>query len=134
MWTCTRCGRVFGRTGQQHSCKNVPLEVHFVGKELARKLLDCLVERIRDRVGECKIVSIPCCVHLYGTYDFLAALPKKDSLEVRIALDRKLDNPRLKVCVPMSTKVFKNCFEIRKKEDIDDEFLGWLGEAYHLKG
>lgn len=133
MWTCPKCGRVFKRTGQQHSCQRVSLDRHFAGKEKARELFEFLVVRIEAEVGKCKVVSIPCCIHLFGTYDFLAALPKKDRLEIRFALDRKIESPRLKVCVPMSAKVYKNCFDVSRKEEIDEEFLGWLAQSYYLK-
>jgi len=133
MWTCSKCGRIFKRAKQPHSCKKVSLEKHFENKEKAKKLFDFLVEEINSRVGKCKIISIPCCVHLFGRYDFLAVLPKKDRLEIRFALGRKLDSPRLKVCVPISAKVFKNCFDIFSEKEIDKEFIGWLRKSYCLK-
>ena len=133
MWTCQNCNRIFEKENQPHSCKKVPLKDHFRNKDKAKKLFDYLVERIKTETGKCKIISIPCCVHLFGKYDFLAALPKKDKLEVRFALDRKLTSPRLKTCVQMSAKVFKNCFDINKKEEINDEFVKWLKESYLLK-
>jgi hypothetical protein len=133
MWTCPECGRIFEKEKQPHSCKNVPLEKHFRNKDKAKELFDYLVERVNMEIGKCKIISIPCCVHLFGKYDFLAVLPKKDRLEIRFALDRKLDSPRLKQCVPMSTKVIKNCIDITVIEEINDEVVQWLGEAYHLK-
>lgn len=64
---------------------------------------------------------------------FLAALPKKDGLEVRFALDRKLNSSRLKQCVPLSSKVFKNCFDINSKEELDNDFIDWLKQSYYLK-
>ncbi|MFH1535596.1 MAG: DUF5655 domain-containing protein [Patescibacteria group bacterium] len=133
MWTCPKCSRIFKSKNQPHSCKKIPLEKHFEGKEKAKELFGFLVEQIDSKIGKCKIVSIPCCVHLFGKYDFLAALPKKDRLEIRIALDRKLDSSRLKVSVPLSSKSFKNCFDVSSKEEIDKEFIGWLKESYHLK-
>lgn len=133
MWTCPKCGRIFKSINKPHSCKKVPLEKHFKGREKARELFDVLIEKINGNVGKTKIISIPCCIHLYGKYDFLAALPKKDRLEIRFALDRKLNSSRLKVCVSMSAKVFKNCFDIYSKEEIDKEFIGWLKQSYYLK-
>jgi len=133
MWTCKKCGRIFKKAKQPHSCRKVPLEQHFKNKDKAKELFDHLVKRIEKEIGKVKIISIPCCVHLFGKYDFLAALPKKDRLEIRSALDRELKTPRLKTSVPMSSKVFKNCFDICLKKEIDDEFVGWLKESYHLK-
>lgn len=133
MWTCGKCGRIFQKTGQPHSCHKVPLDAHFTNKDKAKELFDCLVSQINSKIGKCKIISLPCRIHLFGKYDFLAALPRKDRLEIRFALGRKLDSPRLKIAVPVSSKVFKNCFDISKKEEIDNEFIGWLNQSYYLK-
>ncbi|MBN1168912.1 hypothetical protein JXA63_03390 [Candidatus Woesebacteria bacterium] len=133
MWMCARCGRIFKKKGQPHSCKKVTLEKHFKKKEEARRLFDHLLDQIDKKVGKVKIITIPCCIHLYGNYDFLAALPKKDRLEIRFALDREIKSSRLKTSVPMSKKVFKNCFDIKSKEEIDKELLEWIEDSYHLK-
>jgi len=133
MWTCPNCGRIFNKVRQPHSCQKIPLGQHFKNKNRAKELFDHLVKQINAKIGKCQIISIPCCVHLFGNYDFLAALPKKDRLEIRFALDRKLDTPRLKQSVPMSTKIFKNCFDITTTKEIDRELIKWLNEAYHLK-
>ena len=133
MWTCSKCGRKFRKSNQPHSCKKVPLEKHFAGKGLAKELFDFLVKSIEADIGRVEIISIPCCVHLFGKYDFLAALPKKKGLEVRFALDRKLESSRITACVPLSSKTFKNCLKVDSKEEIDDELLGWLKESYYLK-
>lgn len=133
MWTCSKCNRIFQKEKQPHSCHKIPLNQHFKGKETARELFDHLVKQINDQIGNCQIISIPCCVHLFGQYDFLAALPKKDKLEIRFALDRKIDSFRLKACVSMSAKVFKNCIDICTKAEIDEELIGWLKQSYYLK-
>ena len=134
MWICSKCGRQFKKAKQPHTCRKVSLEKHFKNKEKAKRMFDYLVGQINNNIGKCKIVSIPCCIHLFGNYDFLAALPKKDGLEIRFALNRRLDSPRLKQCVKMSSKVFKNCFYLNSKKEIDNEFIGWLKESYNLKG
>ncbi|HHT9138993.1 MAG TPA: hypothetical protein ACFYEK_17335, partial [Candidatus Wunengus sp. YC60] len=86
MWTCPKCGRIFEKTEQPHSCHSIPLAQHFKHKEKAKELFDHLVQRVTHTIGPCKTISLPCCVHLFGIYDFLAALPKTDKLEIRIAL------------------------------------------------
>jgi len=60
-------------------------------------------------------------------------LPKKDKLEIRLGLNRKLDTSRLKQSVPMSTKDIKNCIDLTTIEEINKELIVWLNEAYHLK-
>lgn len=133
MWTCPKCNRIFERTKQQHSCHKIPLEQHFKNKELARELFDFLVKQINSKIGKVKIISIPCCIHLFGKYDFIAALPKKDKLEIRFVLDKKLKDSRLMQSVSMSSKIYKNCINIAKKQEINYELLNWLKESYNLK-
>ena len=133
MWTCPKCGRIFDRESQPHSCRKVPLFTHFKNKDKAREIFNHLVRHINENIGKCRIISIPCCIHLFGRYDFLAALPKTDRLEIRLALERKLDSPRLKVSVPMSAKVIKNCIDVRDQKEIDGELTRWIKESYHLK-
>lgn len=133
MWTCPKCGRIFQKAAQPHSCHKIPLEQHFKNKDKARELFDFLVKQINTKIGKCQIISIPCCIHLFGNYDFLAILPKKDRLEIRFSLDRKLNISRIKQCVSMSAKVFKNCLDITTIKEIDKELIKWLDESFHLK-
>lgn len=133
MWICPKCKRQFKNVKQPHTCKKILLEEHFKNKDKAKELFDYLVKQINKKIGKCQIVSIPCCIHLFGNYDFLAALPKKEGIEIRFSLDRKLDSPRLKQYVKMSSEVFKNCFYLNSKKEIDKEFIAWLKESYNLK-
>jgi hypothetical protein len=133
MWTCPNCGRIFEKAKQPHSCRKIPLEEHFKNKSKAKELFDLLHKRIGQEIGSCRIISIPCCIHLFGHYDFLAALPKKDRLEIRFALDEKLNSPRLKQGVAMSNRIYKNCTDISSSEDIDEDLVGWLTRSFHLK-
>ena len=133
MWTCPQCGRIFNKANQPHSCRKIPLEEHFKNKQAARALFDFLLERINVEIGECQVISLPCCVHLFGSYDFLAALPKKDRLEIRFTSDRVMDHPRFHHCVPMSARVYKICLDVSKAEEIDEELMQWLRESYRLK-
>jgi hypothetical protein len=133
MWKCPECGRIFEKAKQPHSCHRIPLEEHFKGKVKARELFDYLIKQIDLTIGKCQIISLPCCIHLFGVYDFLAALPKKDRLEIRFALDRKLDSSHLKQYVLLSAGIYKNCIDIETTEDINEELLQWISQAYHLK-
>jgi hypothetical protein len=87
---------------------------------------------IKVKQKDC-LISIPCCIHLFGKYDFLAILPKRDRLEIRFALDRKIDSPMLVQSVPLSSRYTKNCIDIKNREEIDEELIKWLRQAYFLK-
>jgi hypothetical protein len=133
MWTCVNCGRIFEKTKQPHSCRKVSLSAHFRNKEKAKELFNVLLKTIDKEVGKCRVISLPCCIHLFGSYDFLAALPKKEKLEIRFTLDRKLNSSRLKQSVQTSLNAVKNCIEINDEKEIDNELKSWVKEAFHLK-
>ncbi len=133
MWICPNCEREFKKDKQPHSCNKIPLSKHFESKAKSKELFDYLVKQINKEIGTCKIISIPCCIHLFGTYDFLAVLPKKDGLEIRFALDHVIKSTKLKQSVPVSVTAFKNCVDIHSEKDIDNELLGYLKKSYYLK-
>lgn len=133
MWQCPKCQRRFEKIGQIHSCQTKPLEAHFLNKETAKEIFEALSKEISDKVGKVEVVSIPCCIHLFGHYDFLAALPKKDRLEIRFVLNKMLETDRLKASVPVSKTEFKNCIDVFSAKEIDEELISWLKEAYYLK-
>lgn len=134
MWTCSTCGRSFEKINQPHSCRQVAVEQHFKNKEEAKSLFDYLVSQIKQNVGQCSIISLPCCIHLLGKYDFMAVLPKNDGLEMRFALNRILNSSRLKQSIPISKNEYKNCLKVYAEEEIDDEIIGWIKESYYQKG
>lgn len=134
MWTCPKCERIFERAKQQHTCATKPIEEHFVNRHEAYLLYQKLLKNIGSKVGRFKVLSIPCCIHLFANYDFMAILPKKDGvLELRFALDKKLVSKRITACVPLSFKSYKNCLLINSAKDIDSELIKWLEESYSLK-
>ncbi|MDD3003161.1 MAG: hypothetical protein PHS06_04830 [Candidatus Shapirobacteria bacterium] len=112
MWKCKKCGRIFEKEGQMHSCNKIPLEEHFKNKDKAKDLFEFLVKKINSEIGKCKIISLPCCVHLFSNYDFLAILPKKENLEIRFKV---------------------GVFKIKSVEEIDDKFMDLIKESYFLK-
>ena len=132
-WRCPNCNRAFARKGQQHSCRIVAVEEHFGRKDAARDLFDHLLNELTTRVGSCEVVSLPCCIHLFGEYEFLAVLPKKDGLEIRFALHRQLTSPRVSRSIQISMTSYKHCVDIHATDAVDEELLGWLREAYHLR-
>lgn len=130
VWRCPDCNRPFRKTGQQHSCRTVALEEHLPADHLMRPLFDHLLERLEGEVATCEIVALPCCIHLFGTYDFLAVLPRKDHLELHFALHRELNNPRVSRSTRMSATSYLHSVNVATTRDVDDELQGWLREAY----
>jgi hypothetical protein len=94
-----------------------------------RGLFDALVAAIEATVGPCQLVSLPCCIHLAAADDFLAVLPRRDRLEIRFTLHRRIDEPRIAASSQTSRTAFKHSVLIAQVDDLDTELLGWLAEA-----
>ena len=133
MWECPTCNRKFSKLNQPHSCSELPIEKHFENKDRAKELFDYLLSKITKEVGKCEIISIPCCIHLFGDYDFLVALPHKDRLEIRFASIEKITSPRITQSVSLSRKSVKFCLDIKNIDEIDTELLKWIEKSYFLK-
>jgi hypothetical protein len=80
-----------------------------------------------------KVISLPHCIHWFGTYDFIALFPQKEKLEVRFVLDKAIINPRIFISVPMSSRVYKNCIYLKSAGDINEELIAWLKASYILR-
>jgi hypothetical protein len=106
------------------------VDAHFARGGASRCLFDALLGAVSAHVGPCEVVSLPCCIHLAATDDFLAVLPKRDRLEVRFTLHHRLRGPRVLACAQTSRDTYKHRVDVSSVEDIDSELLGWLREAY----
>jgi hypothetical protein len=132
LWQCKKCKREFAKKGQGHSCVSYPLENHFRGKEYAKELFDFYVEEIKTNIGPVKIESLPCCIHLVGTYGFGAVWAMKDKIRIDFRTDFKIVSKRIWKMNQISPNRFMYYFEIKDKKEIDKELLGWVKKAYDL--
>ncbi len=133
MWTCDKCKRVFKKRNQPHSCNTIPMENHFINKPFAKELYDYLLVQIKNKVGPYNSISLACCIHLYGNYDFLAILPHIDRIEIRFASPDTIKSNRIMKTVNLSKKLIKVCIDIKNKDEIDIELLKLLKDSYILK-
>lgn len=59
-------------------------------------------------------------------------LAKKERLEIRFVLERELGNSRVQRSARISRTLYKHSVDVQADDDIDEELLGWVREAYHL--
>jgi hypothetical protein len=98
-----------------------------------RSLFEHLLDEVNSEVGKCEVLSLPCCIHLVGKFDFLAVLAKRERLEIRFVLKRELANSRVQRSTRIAKTQYKHCVDVQAAEDIDEELLSWVREAYHLE-
>jgi uncharacterized protein DUF5655 len=63
---------------------------------------------------------------------FAGAKPKADSLDGYLDLQRRVEDPRIRRAVPYTKRLVVHQFRISVPEQLDEEFAGWVGEAYNV--
>ena len=134
LWRCPRCGREFRTRNQWHSCVTHTVESHFEGKppEL-REAFDSLLAELR-RLGPIRTDAVKSSINIAGRAHFAAVRPLRDCLNVGFVLGRRLDDPRLTRAEQLGPSLYGYRVKVRRADDLDEQLLGWLAEAYALKG
>lgn len=133
MWQCPKCKREFSKNNQSHSCVVYPIEKHFQNKDYSKKLFKELVNQIEKNIGEVKIESLPCCIHLVSGYTFSGVWLLKDRVRLDFRVPYNIESKRIinKEELSINRKLYY--LEIVEEKDIDDELLGWIRDSYFLQ-
>jgi len=68
-----------------------------------------------------------------GKGAFLGVHPRSSGLLVNIVLDHAPASPRIAKSERVSKCRFHNEVKISSQEDVDEELMGWIAQAYQLK-
>jgi hypothetical protein len=63
---------------------------------------------------------------------FAGARPGNRALSGYLDLQRRVDDPRITRSSPYTGRLYVHQFRIRAPGELDDEFAGWIHEAYHV--
>jgi hypothetical protein len=61
---------------------------------------------------------------------FAGAKPTGGTLDGYLDLQRRVEDPRIRRAGPYTKRLFVHQFRIRAPEQLDEEFAGWVREAY----
>lgn len=71
-------------------------------------------------------------LHLVKKLAFLGVHPKKKRLDLNIVSDHLLSHSRLRKTEQISKKRYHNAIRLHHVEDIDDQLLALIKEAFHM--
>jgi hypothetical protein len=63
---------------------------------------------------------------------FAGAKPTARSLDGYLDLQRRVEDPRIRRAAPYTRRLFVHQFRISAPDELDDEFAGWVREAYQV--
>jgi hypothetical protein len=67
-----------------------------------------------------------------GRRGFAGARPGNRALSGYLDLQRRVDDPRITRSSPYTGRLYVHQFRIRALSELDDEFAGWIHEAYQV--
>lgn len=82
-------------------------------------------------IGEFSYAPAKTTITFKGTRrGFAGARPDNRGLVGYLDLQRRLDDPRIRRVAPYTKRLFVNHFRVAAPDELDDEFAGWMREAY----
>ena len=129
-WSCPQCGRRFARVKQRHVCDTTTLEDHLEGK--SPHVVD-LFHRFAALVQACgpfEYAPIRRQVGFQVNRIFAGVRLMDEGLGGYLDLPRRVEGLRFQQVAPYTKRLFVHHFMITSPEELDEEFAGWVCEAY----
>lgn len=63
---------------------------------------------------------------------FAALVPRRNWMNGHLVLARRVDSPRFHAIQQYSPRNVLHAFRLHSPAEVDDEFAGWLAEAYRV--
>ncbi len=131
MWTCPECGRSFASRNQAHACATLgDLDRHFarVSPEV-RATFDAVLAAVAA-IGPVQVLAEKTRIALQVRMSFAAFMPRRHWLNGHLVLARRIDSPRFTRIDTFSPRNVVHAFRLTTPAEVDEEFTGWLAEAY----
>ena len=103
-----------------------------VGKdELVKAIYTRLLEALRT-LGPFQEEPKKTSIHLVRNVGFAGVHPRKSYLYLNLHNDYPIDNPRVAKTEQVSKNRFHNELKLNSPDEVDEELIGWLKDAYTL--
>jgi len=103
-----------------------------VGKdENVQAIYTRLLEVMRT-LGPVKEEPKKTSIHLVRNAGFAGVHPRKSYLYLNLRTDYPIDNPRITKTEQVSKNRFHNELKLNSPDEVDEELIGWLKDAYTL--
>ncbi len=106
---------------------------HLEGRE--QVVTDIYEKLIRElhQFGQLKIEPKKTSIHLGNRFGFVGVYTRKNYINLELHLNYRLESNRVSKVEQASANRFHHTIKLSSPEEVDDELLHWLKEAYELK-
>ena len=130
LWTCPRCQRQFANQRQSHACSHHALEEHLEGKSPEVVALYHRLEAMIQGLGPVIINPEKTRIAFQVRMSFAAVTLKQRWIDGHVVLARRVESPRFRRIETISPRNHVHSFRLTCPDDIDEEFVSFLTEAY----
>jgi hypothetical protein len=131
-WTCPECDRRFGRRNQSHECAPaMTLEDYFAadGPPFERPIFDVVHAHLAT-LGPLHLEPVSVGLFFKRSRTFAELRPMTRWMKLSFILSRRVDDPRISRCLPVSGNRIYHETRLREPADVDEQVRGWLTDAY----
>ena len=131
LWICPRCGQRFVTRNMWHSCVRMSVRDHLTGKPTeVVDLYRAYAKMVRSLGPGVRAVAVKSGIGFMVRVRFAGATLQQRGLRVGFWLKREVRSPRFVKAEHLERDNWIYHVKVRTAEDLDDELLGWLREAY----
>ncbi len=133
LWVCPECGQTFAGKNMWHSCGEWTVDGFLANKGLkARELFDAFVALVR-RAGTFEFSPAKTRVAFMVRVRFAGVIRLSDrGMTCGFWLKRQIESPRFARIDHLNRDDWIYEFRVTSPEQLDDEVLGWIREAYDV--
>lgn len=106
---------------------------HLSGKDPIVPLIYKKLIKEVHKFGLVKIEPKKMSIHLVNRFSFVSVYVRKNNLNLEIHLNHKIKSKRIQKVEQASANRFNHMVQVNSPNEVDDEILGWIKEAYDLK-
>ena len=117
---------------QTHSCGSYTVEQHLEGKSPHVRSLYEKFAALVQQCGPVTVVPAKTRIGFQVRMIFTALSVRQRSLDCHVVLSRRLESDRFMRIQSLSPRNHVHYFSIKTPNDLDDEVLEWLTEAYEV--
>ena len=131
-WACPECGRKFVKEGQTHQHGSWTVEEHLEDRPASSlRLYERFVELLRE-LGPFEYAPTRRQIGFQVHRIFAGVRVTERGLEGYLDLPRRVDSPRFRDVSDYTKRLWVHHFVVTAEDELDDEFAGWLAEAYDV--
>lgn len=133
-WTCAECGRRFGRVRQGHECAPaLSVDEYFsTGPEFERPVFDVVHDHLTS-LGDVHVEPVSVGVFFKVRTTFVQLRPMTKWVALSFASPARIDHPKISRKPQEWHGRWFHTVNLRTAEEVDENVLDWLTQAYELE-